>query len=253
MNHGEHGGHGGNSEIPLNALIAIERIELTLTVLPVLPASPWFNVLWFTLACHDGRPRIYLQKGHLLQRGFIMIGNLTRVTFGLFLACCLSPVVAQDKKDVVNPRHIPGGGVADPAGKVGFFPNTSGGIDAIDLATGKTLWTSTSANRPLLATADKVFAQYKANIVVIDATNGKSIRTSDAVAWPDWVAVEPAHGRTFRSDARLEGNALYLTWDARAFYAGGARPTPEIEKRARKESTGVAKLDIDNGKLELLD
>ena len=55
----------------------------------------------------------------------------------------------------VPPVILPGGGVADPAGRSGFFPNTTGGIDALDLASGKLLWQSKDGQGPLLATADR--------------------------------------------------------------------------------------------------
>ena len=80
---------------------------------------------------------------HLLSRCFAVV-----------LIVVLSPLVflsGQEKKKATPAVLLPGPGVADPAGKVGFFPSTTGGIDALDLANGKLLWTSKDANRPLLA------------------------------------------------------------------------------------------------------
>jgi hypothetical protein len=51
----------------------------------------------------------------------------------------------------------------------------------------------------------------------------------------------------------LDINGLWLSWEARAWYAGGARPTPQIEKAARKDASGVARIDLDSGKVEPLD
>lgn len=158
------------------------------------------------------------------------------------------------------PLVLPGGGVADHNGKVGFVPNTSGGIDALDLASGKLLWDTKAAPQPLLATADRLLAQKlvpgKANqvrIVVLDTTQkGKQLLESQPVAFPDWVSVGVAHGRSFGSTARLTDDALLLTWQARAWYAGGARPTPEIERRARKAASGVVQVDLKTGKVRTL-
>ena len=88
---------------------------------------------------------------------------------------------------------LPGGAVADPDGKVGFVPNTSGGIDALDLASGKLLWDTKEAPRPLLATPDRLFAQAlvrgKANqvrIVVLNTTQkGKRLLESQPLSFPD--------------------------------------------------------------------
>src|SRR5262249_9105983 len=43
------------------------------------------------------------------------------------------------------------------------------------------------------------------------------------------------------------------SWQARAWYAGGARPTPEIERRARKDAAGVARVNLENGRVEMLE
>jgi hypothetical protein len=159
------------------------------------------------------------------------------------------------------PVVLPGGGVADPAGKVGFVPNTSGGIDALDLATGKLLWDTKEAPRPLLATADRLFAQApvrgKSNqvrLVVLDtAQKGKRLLESQPLSFPDWVSVGVTHGRSFASTARLGDGSLLLAWQARAWYAGGAAPTPEIERRARKAASGVMRVDLKTGKTEMLE
>src|SRR5262249_26967471 len=71
---------------------------------------------------------------------------------------------------------------------------------------------------------------------------------SNAVTFPDWVSTGLAHGRSFASSASLDKNDLLLKWDARAWYAGGARPTPEIEKAARREAHGVARVNLESGK-----
>jgi hypothetical protein len=168
-------------------------------------------------------------------------------------------VSAQDA-DGVAPVVLPGGGVADPAAKFGYVPGTGGGIDAIDLASGKIIWTTKDANRPLLATAERLFAQApvpgKANqvrIVVFDTTDkGKKLRVSEPVTFPDWVSVRVAYGRSFASTARLHAKKLVYVWEARGWYAGGARPTPEIEKAARKAASGVLQADLSLNKWQVL-
>jgi len=153
-------------------------------------------------------------------------------------------VSGQEKKKLISPVLMPGPGVADPAGKVGFFPSKTGGIDALDLASGKVLWTSKEANRPLLASRDRLFAQKnldKANqirVVVLDASDGKRVLESEVIAHPYWVSVSVAYGLTYRSSARLDINALWLCWEGHAFYAGGAPPPPEVAKAARKDAEG---------------
>jgi hypothetical protein len=165
------------------------------------------------------------------------------------------PVSAQEKASFAA---LPGG-VADPAGKVGYVQAPAGGVDALDLATGKVQWQVAETCKPLALSGDRLICQApekgKANavrILVLDTKDrGKVLKRSDAVLFPDWVSVGTTYGRSFVAHARLDGKGtLALHWEARAFYAGGARPTPEIERAARKHATGVARIDLSSGRVE---
>jgi hypothetical protein len=152
------------------------------------------------------------------------------------------------------------GGVADSAGKVAFVTGETGAIEALDCESGKVLWTSKDATKPLAVMGKKLIAQVaekrKANavrIVVLDgAQEGKKLLESDAITFPDWVSTGLTHGRSFASSAAFDKNDLLFKWDARSWYAGGARPTPEIEKAARREAHGVARVNLETGKVEML-
>jgi hypothetical protein len=184
---------------------------------------------------------------------------LRRFAPGLVLALPLL-LGAADKPSLVGPLAMPGGGVADADGKVGYFPNTTGGIDALDLATGQVLWSTQEANRPLLATKDRLYARTpvkgaanQVRVVVLDATQkGKRLLESRPVVFPAWVSVGVAYGRSFTATARLADGKLLLAWQARAWYAGGARPTPEVERAARKQASGVARIDLRSGQVMYL-
>lgn len=163
---------------------------------------------------------------------------------------------AAEKDSLTAPRILPGGGVADPAGKVGYFPSSGGGIVALDLDTGKRLWETKEANRPLLAAATRLYAQAPAGqnqmrVRTFD-DRGKIVKESKTITFPDWVSIGVTYGRSFASTARLDGDRLLLIWQARAWYAGGARPTPDIERAARKQAEGVIRLDLAAGKVESL-
>ena len=125
-----------------------------------------------------------------MSRPRIRLGLLPAVLFFTFQG---APAPARAPAPVgVTPVALPGGGVADPAGKVGFVPNPGGGIDALDLATGHLLWDTREAPRPLLATADRLFTQapagraaYQVWVVVLDTTRkGKRVLRSRPVAFP---------------------------------------------------------------------
>jgi hypothetical protein len=180
---------------------------------------------------------------------------MKRIFVTAFLMLSSLPPIATAQEPKAGVIHLPGGGVTDAAGKVGFFPNKSGGIDALDLATGKLLWASKEASRPLAVVDNRLIAQSgtgnQVRFVVFDTANqGKAAGESKPVKLPDWVAIQTQYGRTFQSNVRTDGAAMLYAWEARAFYAGGAAPTPEIEEAARKHATGVIRIDPKTGQAE---
>jgi len=188
-----------------------------------------------------------------------MTGRLLGLVFpSIVLAFVLTTDSISQENKAASLHPLPGDGVADPARKTGFFPNTSGGVDALDLGTGKVLWSSKEANRPLVASENRLFAQ-KGNgnqlrVVALDtAKEGKRVFESPPLPLPGWASVEPAYGRRFASSVRLDKNGLFLTWEARAFYAGGAPPPPQVLKAAQMDASGVVQIDVDSGKIEALD
>lgn len=152
-------------------------------------------------------------------------------------------------------------GIVDGGGRHGYVLNPSGGIDTLDLENGKLLWKTEKPLRPLALVGKRLVTQAtekgKANavrVVVLDVmAKGKELLRSDPVTFPDWVAVGLTYGRSFTSSAWVDGDSLLLRWQARAWYAGGARPTPEIERRARKNADGVARIDLKTGRVATLD
>jgi outer membrane protein assembly factor BamB len=150
---------------------------------------------------------------------------------------------------------LPGGGVSSPDRKTGYFSAEKGGIEAVELSTGKTLWASKEASRPLIAGDKTIYAQVsipkKGNAVRVIALDmdGKKVLQSEPIVFPDWVSVEVAYGRTFASAAVLKQGELLLVWEARTHYAGGAVPPPEVEEAARKEASGIAKVNLESGKV----
>lgn len=186
---------------------------------------------------------------------------MTRGVSGRPLAALLALAVVTGTAAAQAPDSHPlPGGIADAAGKVGYVHAVKGGAEAIDLATGKVLWAFNEPARPLALSGKLLLCQGaesgKANairVLVLDAESGKLVRKSDPVVFPDWVSVAVTYGRSFTSSSSLDGNGqLLVRWEARAFYAGGAPPPPEVEKAARKHAAGLAKVNIESGKVEML-
>ncbi len=150
-------------------------------------------------------------------------------------------------------------GLADGTGRLGFATNEKDGIDAFDLTTGKALWSSAEARKPLAIHARRLFAEApekgKANavrVVGLDLETGKRLFSSAVVTFPDWVSVSLNHGRSFRFGARVVEGELWLGWSARGWYAHGPVPTPEQELYASRSADGVARIDLESGDVELL-
>jgi hypothetical protein len=147
-------------------------------------------------------------------------------------------------------------GIADPAGRTGFFASAAGGIEAIDLKTGELLWETNEAQRPLIVWGTRLLAQAgvqrnRLRILVFDLTqNGQCVLESDPVVLPDWVVSADAPGRSFDARWEVDRNHLVLTWEAAAWYAAVARPTPKQDAAARKHDAGTARVDLDTGRVE---
>jgi hypothetical protein len=153
-----------------------------------------------------------------------------------------------------KPVLLPGG-IADDAGRTGFLASAVGGIEAIDLQTGEVLWESIEAQRPLLLVGSRLIAQAgirrnRFRILVYEVRTGECMRESDPVVLPGWVVTGSAPGRSFDARWRLEGNVLVCAWEAEAWYADSAHPTTEQAEAARKQASGVARIDLDTGIVE---
>ncbi len=98
------------------------------------------------------------------------------------------------KESFADTFFLPAGAVAEPKGRTGFVPNAPPErVDAVDLQTGKVLWTTRAAYRPLLAAGGRLVALAKVEgkrhtlrVVVLDASakgKGKLLLASAPVAF----------------------------------------------------------------------
>jgi hypothetical protein len=149
-------------------------------------------------------------------------------------------------------------GIADPEGRTGFFASASGGIEALDLATGKVLWQTHEAQLPLLLDGHRLLAQAgikrnRLRILGLDCKNhGECDLESDPVVFPAWVVTGQADGHSFAPHWRLDKHHLVLDWQARAWHAGKEHPAPEEKQTAYKHANGVVRIDLRTGQIESL-
>jgi hypothetical protein len=149
-------------------------------------------------------------------------------------------------------------GVADENGRVGFVERHAGNIAAIDLETGKVLWNTTEPAHPLLVYGERLLAyrllaSNTLQIVGAVVSGGGTLTTvSEPVVFLDWVTIDPEDSREFSFTATADNHFLLLAWEAHSFYLGGAPPSDQVIKQARKDASGVVRVDLDTYKVALL-
>jgi len=175
--------------------------------------------------------------------------------------------------EVPQPTPLPGGFV-DPTGRIGIFNTPGGGIQAVELATGKSFWQTDHAQRPLFVAAGRVFALAAVHAPVLRGLcfewhpewdgppNGfrlvafdlrqpdRIVVESEAVALPEWASLADTHDRSFAVRWRVEDGRLVLSWEAKTWYAGRTKKTAQEEAAYRKRADGAVRFDLKTGSFE---
>jgi hypothetical protein len=144
------------------------------------------------------------------------------------------------------------GGVADLAGRTGFVANASGGIDAIDLVTGELLWQTAEAQRPLIASGNRLYATTVSKdnhlrVLAFDVSRkGALLIESKPLTLPDWARPTDGPGRSFTTQCRLEKEQLLLVWEAKTWPTG-------VKTGQRRLSRGAFRVDMTNGQVLVLE
>jgi hypothetical protein len=142
----------------------------------------------------------------------------------------------------------------DPARTRVFLPAFGGRVEAVDVGSGQRIWHSPAGAVVAGAGGDRVVAwepvpgvRNKLRVAVLDAATGRTVVASEPVVLPEWAAtvVFTIGGEhLFWAAARVERDAVLLSWEARAQTWGGPQPT-----RTLGHATGVAAVDPATGKV----
>ena len=157
---------------------------------------------------------------------------MKRLGFLLMLGACWGG------ESPVAPERVPLGVLSRDATRI-FVTGADGGIEALEASTGKRIWFSPAALRPLMDVGGKLIAWVpemgKPNVLriaTLSAADGKTLELSSPIPLPEWACLnreKPAH--LFEMEAVLLGNAsLRVSWRADAW------PRSE-ERRVGKECT----------------
>jgi outer membrane protein assembly factor BamB len=147
-------------------------------------------------------------------------------------------------------------GVASPDGDVGYVAGHAGGIDAIDLRTGKLLWSSQEAFLPLLAVdgavlvaASVIGEESAVAILGLARAGGAIVFESYPVQFLPWVRLEASSpccgGGWSAGGARLMGGVLELVWSASWTCVGGTGIVTD------ESAYGLIRVDLETGSAEL--
>jgi hypothetical protein len=160
--------------------------------------------------------------------------------------------------DALTPVYIPAG-VVDEQASVACVRTPEGGVEAIDLAHGRTLFVAKPPAKPLLIAAGVAYLLEARpgrglQVAMYDIARARLLKTIDlaVLALPAWVSIDGSAGgggggrewTLFDVDARLDLDRLTLLYDARRMRAYGSRPAEPVDQVA-----GAAELLLDSGRV----
>jgi hypothetical protein len=138
-------------------------------------------------------------------------------------------------------------GVANFDRSVGYFAAPDDKIVALDLKTGRTIWTSTATGVPLgpagRALAVQLSGVQTPTIAVVEVDGGRQLFRSESVGSPAKSLFDNRYNSLVRRICETTGQTL-LIWESDYRYAGGA-PPPDFEiERQKQESRGAISIDL---------
>ncbi|WP_331959060.1 hypothetical protein [Candidatus Binatus sp.] len=149
------------------------------------------------------------------------------------------------------------GVIVDPVRGRAYLMNPRHGIDAIEISSGKKIWSTAAASKPLAVFNDQIVAQMEGGaprsmaIALLDVNSpAKPILTAQ-VPLPTGVTalIDEAIGLRFSATARVTQDGILVTWQSnRQTVSGIARPGPPEVSR----NSGAALIDPQTGAVRTL-
>ncbi len=133
-----------------------------------------------------------------------------------------------------NVFKLRSGVIIDPAQHRVYIMSPSGGIDALELATGGKIWSTKAASKPLglvnqrlISQAESAGTANKMKLVILNPSTG-TLKADSNVALPAGVqpAIQPVDGQ-FDAAATASGGEAIVTWEFQARPLRGLRPGTE--------------------------
>lgn len=148
--------------------------------------------------------------------------------------------------------------MVDAAGKRAYVAGASGGVDVIELETGKVLWSIKEKVVPLALVGDRLLSVpykpgVKADVVLIfDVTReGEKPLECKTPDLPDWRAalyMRQSQGRALNAQVVATGDAVYFRWSPEAWVFGKSPPLRDPADQNR--TAGLARVNVRTGAVE---
>src|SRR5271166_3071297 len=116
-----------------------------------------------------GEPKIWFTSTETFPRALLSENRslLTTMLMAVFICTAGSIAAAESKEEMMHPVadlfQLRPGVIVDAGQGVVFVMNPNRGIDSRDLSSGRVLWSTTIAAKPLLAFDDRLVAQAEAH------------------------------------------------------------------------------------------
>jgi hypothetical protein len=138
-----------------------------------------------------------------------------------------------------------------------YLMNPQGGIDVVDFASGRLLWTTARAAKPIILAGDLLIAQAnvpglrnKLRIIGLDILNKGESTFEANIELPAGVGVsiDDDLGTSFRTNAWSHGELTFISWTFSKGYVGGPPP----KDTGVRTVVGTVRLDPRTGESSLL-
>ena len=152
------------------------------------------------------------------------------------------------------------GVIIEGHGPMTFVMRPSGGIEAVDAQSGKSVWSTNAAAKPLALLGSRLVAQAEATlpgvlpIVVFDTRDADTPALTTEVPLPAEVFafIDQPLGRFFAAQARADGGEVVVLWNYLEQEVTGVAPAPGTSP-VRRRFEGGARVDVATGEIHVLE
>jgi hypothetical protein len=154
------------------------------------------------------------------------------------------------------------GGIVNKEETTAYIVSPGGAVEAIELRSGKKLWSSTMGGIPVAIEGNTLYAlaptaagsEEHPALQVIGLSlkgEGKLVSKSKPIAVDEWVAGDMT-GKNFSAAARIEDKKLVLSWSFSAAAAPEGGPRRVVRPMPAREVKGNARIDLEKGEVEIV-